>query len=161
MDPTEAAALLDEIAEEGCSLFEMESEFRKRAESPGDPVVKTAVAALQYSLTESDEPRRETYGPFVPMLETGGAVIPPYTSDLDRDVLATWERLVGIVESPIVAARLHDLLWVTRSGSSPHEHARARSISELFVQFIVLIEIPMVLAEPPLMDVTMVRVTPG
>ena len=125
MDPTEAAALLDEIAEEGCSLFEMESEFRKRAESPGDPVVRTAVAALQYSLTESDEPRRETYGPFVPMLETGGAVIPPYTSDLDRDVLATWERLVGIVESPIVAARLHDLLWVTRSGSSPHEHARA------------------------------------
>ena len=125
MDPTEAAALLDEIAEEGCALFEMESEFRKRAESPGDPVVKTAVAALQYSLTESDEPRRETYGPFVPMLETGGAVIPPYTSDLDRDVLATWERLVEIVESPIVAARLHDLLWVTRCGSSPHEHARA------------------------------------
>ena len=125
MDPREAAALLDEIAEDCCSSFEMESEFRKRAESPGDPVVKTVAAALQYGLSESDEPRRETYGPFVPMLETGDAVIPPYTSDLDRDVLAMWERLVELVESPIVGARLHDLLWVTRFGNSPHEHARA------------------------------------
>ena len=125
MDVREAAALLDEIAQDGSRSFEIASELRKCSESPCDPVVRTAAAALDYCLTESNEPRRETYGPFCPMLETDLGVTPPYTSDLEHDVLATWEQLAALVQSPVVAARLHDLLWVTRFGETRHEHARA------------------------------------
>ena len=125
MDVTEAAALLDEIAQDGCHSYEIDSEFTKRAGSPEEAIVRAAASALQYSLSESDEPRRKKYGPFVPRLEIGDAAFPPYTRDLQDDVLATWEQLAALVKSPLVAARLHDLVWVTRYGDARHEHARA------------------------------------
>ncbi len=125
MDLTEAAALLDKIAEEQCHPFKIASEFRKRAAIPADAVVRTAAAALQYDLTESGESRRETYGPFAPMLQTEDFVTPPYTWDVQDDVLNAWQQLAELVHSPVVAARLQDLLWVTSFGEAPHEHARA------------------------------------
>ncbi|MCY3919295.1 MAG: hypothetical protein OXG38_05755 [Chloroflexi bacterium] len=125
MDLAEAAALLDKIAEEQCHPFKIASEFRERADNSDDDVVRIAAAALEYSLLKAGSERRETYGPFAPLAETAEWVTPPYTWDVKNDMLAAWGQLVELVQSPVVVARLRDLLWVTRFGEKPHEHAIA------------------------------------
>ena len=125
VDLTEAAALLDKVAEDQCHPFKIASEFRRQADNSDDDVVRTAAAALEYSLLKAGSERRETYGPFAPLAETAEWVTPPYTWDLQNDMLVAWEQLAELVQSPVVAARLRDLLWVTDFGEKPHEHARA------------------------------------
>ena len=125
MDLTEAAALLDEIAREHCRDDKIAPRFRTRADRPNDPTCQYTAASLEYRLLASGSKGRDTYGPFAPMIEMKGRVSPPYTWDLGDDALATWKELATLVQSPVVAARLHDLLWVRRFGDQPHEHARA------------------------------------
>jgi hypothetical protein len=62
---------------------------------------------------------------FVPMLGyTDGSSYPPALATIEEEWLDAWAEAAD-VDGPIVAARLHDLLWVRRWGTEPHKNARA------------------------------------
>ena len=113
MNLTEAAALLDEIAEEQCRIYKVGSQFRARSQNPDDPVVRTTDLALGYPLRGSHDGAANTRRPA------------HQTFTMGDDVLAAWEELATLIGSSMIAARLHDLLWSEKFGDQPHEHARA------------------------------------
>ena len=72
--------------------------------------------------------QRDTYGgPYRPLAEFADGVYPPYVDTLHEhgEVLTVWQELTSLVGSPPAAARINDLLWVTRHGSEPYKHAHA------------------------------------
>ncbi len=129
MDTAQAAALLDEIARTECNLNRVWSEFRRRAGDDDSPAAVATLWALAYGLIESSSGgQRDTYGgPYRPLAEFADGVYPPYVDTLHEhgEVLTVWQELSSLVSSPAAAARISDLLWVTRHGSEPHKHARA------------------------------------
>ena len=129
MDTAQAAALLDEIARTECNLNRVWSEFRRRAGDEDSPAALATLWALAYGLLESSSGgQRDTYGgPYRPLAEFAEGVHPPYVDTLHEhgEVLTVWQELSLLVGSPAAAARISDLLWVTRHGSEPYKHARA------------------------------------
>ena len=129
MDTAQAAALLDEIARTECNLNRVWSEFRRRAGDEGSPAAIATLWALAYGLLESSSGgQRDTYGgPYRPLAEFADGVYPPYVDTLHEhgEVLTVWQELSSLVGSPPAAARINDLLWVTRHGSEPYKHAHA------------------------------------
>ena len=129
MDTAQAAVLLDEIARAECNLNLVWSEFRRRAGDDDSPAAMATLWSLAYGLIESSSGgQRDTYGgPYRPLAEFADGVYPPYVDTLHEhgEVLTVWQELSSLVSSPAAAARISDLLWVTRHGSEPHKHARA------------------------------------
>ena len=132
MDTAQAAALLDEIARTECNLNRVWSEFRRRAGDEDSPAAIATLWALAYGLLESSSGgQRDPYGgPYRPLAEFADGVYPPYVDTLHEhgEVLTVWQKLSSLVGSPAAAARISDLLWVTRHGSEPYEHARAAAV---------------------------------
>ena len=85
-----------------------------------------AARALDYGfLPRAHHNTRSATNPFVPAF---GQAEEHFQWIKEADGGATpgiWEELVLHVQNPVVAARLHDLLWVTSYGDQPHAHARA------------------------------------
>lgn len=113
MDLTEAAALLDKIAEEQCRIYKIGSRFRERSQNPDDPIVQTTALALGYPLRRSRNGHSKT---------NRGA---HETFKIGDGALEAWDELTKLINSSAIAARFHDLLWSESSGDQPHEHARA------------------------------------
>ena len=125
MDIAGAAALLDRIAQEQPRVYKIGSQFKQRSANDRDPVIRITAVALGYPVDDSDDRQRNVHEIVLRVLETEDGAGRPDPHDLKADVLAAWEELVTLVQSPVLAARLHDLVWSERSGDQPHEHARA------------------------------------
>ena len=125
MDVKKAAILLDEIAREQSRVYKIGSQFKQRSESPRDPVIRITAVVLGYPVGDSDDRERNVSEIVFRVLEAEDGADRPDLHDLKVDVLAAWEELVTLVQSPVVAARLHDLLWSEKSGDHPHKHAQA------------------------------------
>lgn len=124
LDASSAAEALNSIASDERRFARIESQFRERAGSSGDPVAQAVVWMLGYRLVASSE--KSARGPFAPAIEFPDRVFPPYLEALRSrdDIRSVWTELVPLVESPAIKARLHDLLWVTERGAGRHRHAR-------------------------------------
>ena len=125
MDLTQGAALLDEIAREQSRVYKIGSQFKQRSENPRDPFIQITAFVLGYPVRDSDDRARNVHEIVLRVLETEDSAGHPDPCDLRVDVLAAWEELVTLVQSPVVAARLRDLLWSEKFGDQPHKHARA------------------------------------
>ncbi len=111
-----AAVVLDAIAGDRCDLLQIGSEFEGHDSNPGGEIARAVAAALLLRFIEGDAESRSAYGPYAGPL--GQREAPNLTT------VATWEALVASVDSPAVRGRLHDLLWIAKSGESPWQHAR-------------------------------------
>ena len=112
-----AGDLLDVIASKRCDLVQVGWEFANHEGNPGGVAAKAVSAALLLRFVGSDADARAAFGPFAPLVGRSEPTTPA--------TLAVWEKLVVLVEAPAVKGRLHDLLWIERSGDRPNEHARA------------------------------------
>ena len=121
---------LDKLEPTESRLWTLGTRFREEADDPENPLVRAVSWALGYRLLESSEQEaRATYGgPFAPMAEMRDpiSIFPPYLLDLpNRDeVVAAWRDVADSVHSPVVAARLCDLVWCADTGSERYQHAR-------------------------------------
>ena len=116
-DLTAAADLVDEIAADRCDLVHVGFEFERHDRNPGSDTAGAVLAALQLQHAAPDEEGRPAPTPFYHPRGPRGDAAP--------DVIAAWEELLGLVQSRAVKGRLHDLLWIERSGDQPYQHARA------------------------------------
>ncbi len=117
------AAVADECASITDGMFELAEEFRNRESDETEVPVAALLAAFHYVLFEATYAEgRRRFGPFGPFVEFGGAVFPPPLQSIPRDWTATWSSVVAHSEHPAVVSRLHDLLWVTRSGDRAYAH---------------------------------------
>lgn len=95
---------------------------------PDDDDARPVVWAFGYMLIgDRREEARERSGVFAPMIElTDGSAFPPRLDAITEEVAAVWASYAeGLVDHPIGASRLRDLLWVVRFGDRPVDHARA------------------------------------
>ncbi len=90
-----------------------------------DPVSQAVSFALCYDLVPaSHQESRENYPEgFVPLFESQGRVFPPYIRTVPEGTLGIWATIAEGITAPVVAARLHDLLWTRRRGEQPFQHA--------------------------------------
>ena len=91
------------------------------------------VAALGYHFIEQshDQLRDRAEGAFGAAMEFDNKRFPPTIKSLPETILSEWNEVVEATSSPVLLARLHDLLWVARHSERPDLHARAASDSYL------------------------------
>jgi hypothetical protein len=132
MAPQEIAGVLDRACNGASSFVEIGSAIEAAARaidaeaSPEHPLAPY-VAAFRYDLAERHDPRREEFGPFVPMIETAAYSFPPRIDAIAEEVKSAWAEVAPLVREPAARARLNDLLWV--SGTAAHLNARAAVVA--------------------------------
>jgi Domain of unknown function (DUF4209) len=126
--PTEAelAGIIDGACRDAETFFDIASAVEQMARNgaPDSPLAPF-VLAFHYDLLEPRGGRRADYGPYAPVIETGNGAFPPRLETLDASVKEAWARITPSVQEPAAAARLNDLLWVTRHGDQPYINAKA------------------------------------
>ena len=88
--------------------------------------VGALILAFDYDeVRPGEQERRAEWGPFAPMIESAAGVYPPSISEIPAEQRNHWEVAAEALYAPIVRARLNDLLWQARHGSSPYHFALA------------------------------------
>ena len=132
LNTSDAAVVLNGIARDEHGLRRVLFAFNDKVDAHDSPSAQAVQSMLGYRLVDaSDQSARKRYeGPFAPDIEFQDRVFPPYLKDLsDRDdIRSIWRDLSGLVESPEIRARLHDLLWVTE-----RDHRDARGAIENYL----------------------------
>ena len=125
MDEATATQLLNDYGNSAHGTEEVEDAFEGLDGYGTDPVTQAISFALCYHLVPaSHHESRENYPEgFVPLFEGQGRVFPPYVGTVPEETLDIWATIVDGVVAPVVAARLHDLLWTRRRGEFPFQHA--------------------------------------
>ena len=112
----EFAELIDEIAGDRCDTVDVWFDLDKDSRSPTGLLAEALRAALLLDYADSNDWRRQIYGPFV-----GISGPKPVT---DPVWLSTWEDVSEHIKSPAISGRLRDLLWIDKFGDRPDLHAR-------------------------------------
>ncbi len=126
LDTPGAAEALNSISRKEHRFYRIHTAFQEHVDTRDNPVVQAVVWMLGYRFVDAnDRPKRERYNTFKPDIEFQDRIFPPYLDDVGRrdDIRSIWGDLAGLVESPAVRARLHDLLWITERGPDRHSHA--------------------------------------
>lgn len=111
-------------AGEAASWHEVASRLREDLETADCDELRWLIWAFEYAL-ESLHRVASSEGPFEPMLGfNDGSFYPPALDAVAEAVLVVWVEAAD-KDGPVVASRLHDLLWERRAGDKPHLHARA------------------------------------
>jgi len=125
MDKEDLAAALTTTADQASSWADVAAGLRRSLEEDQSDDLTRLLWAFDYGLDSWRHGSLTGKDPFVPMLGyNDGSSYPPTLEAIEEEALAIWE-LVADVDGPVVASRLHDLLWERRHGDSPHLHARA------------------------------------
>lgn len=120
----ECAAAMDDVVSSHCDLFAAGPDFVKRFEDKRSDVVVAAARALDYGFSPSAlRDTRQTTNPFAPAFGSPEEHFQRLKEADNGATLRIWAELAVHVRNPVVAARLHDLLWVTEYGDVPHSHA--------------------------------------
>ena len=122
----EIISALREAAAGNAGPFAVAAALRPRVVGPDDPLVPV-IWALEYDFVERDEAdRRGLWGPWAPWFEGNGTTHPPPLASIPDEQIEVWSRIAGEVDDiPLLASRLHDLLWVRRWNARPDLDARA------------------------------------
>lgn len=102
--------------------------FRESLDQNDDVDARPLVWAFGYMLVaDRREDARERSGVFAPIIEwEDGGCFPPRLDAVKAEAAPIWaEYADALDDSPLAASRLRDLLWVSRFGDRPTEHARA------------------------------------
>ena len=122
----ECAAAMDDVASSHCDLFAAGPDLIKRFEDKKSDIVVAAAHALDYGFSPSARrDMRQTTNPFAPAFGSPEEHFQRLKETDHGATLRIWAELAVRVRNPAAAARLHDLLWVTKHGDAPHTHARA------------------------------------
>ena len=122
----ECAVAMDDVASSQCDLFAAGPDFIKRFEDKKSDVVVAAAHALDYGFSPSARrDMRQAANPFAPAFGSPEEHFQRLMETDNGATLRIWAELAVHVRNPAAAARLHDLLWVTKYGDAPHTHARA------------------------------------
>ncbi|MFC8190375.1 DUF4209 domain-containing protein [Cellulomonas sp. NPDC057328] len=102
-------------------------ELTERLRSEFGPEPPSSVRALAQAMDyhpRSADVRDEPYGPMIELAD--GRQYPEPLSQVGEPTLAVWQEAADeLADVPLVAARLNDLLWVSRAKPRPDQHARA------------------------------------
>jgi Domain of unknown function (DUF4209) len=124
------ARALDRACVGASSFFDIGAAVEGEARGTGHAATREDpwapfVAAFRYDFAERHDPRRDEFGPFVPMIQTAEYSFPPRLGAVTEHVKAAWLDAVARVREAGARARLNDLLWESSYGGNPHVYARA------------------------------------
>lgn len=120
----DAASRLTAAAAVATSWREVATQLREDFDSTDSDQLRWLIWAFEYSL-ESLHGVGRSGSPFEPMLGfNDGSFYPPTVDAVEEAVLEAWTEAADL-DGPVIASRLHDLLWERREGEAPHSHARA------------------------------------
>ena len=126
--PTEGeiGRILDEACRDAEAFFDIATRLEQVAGEPApDGPLAPFVLAFHYDLLEPRSHRRADYGPYAPVIETATGAFPSRLEALETSAKEAWARVAPHVQEPAAAARLNDLLWVSRHGDQPYINAKA------------------------------------
>lgn len=110
-------------AEGATSWAEVAARLREDLKTTDSDQLRWLIWAFEYALESLQG--ASSADPFTPMLGfNDGSFYPPALCAMEGAALAVWAEAAD-EDGPVVASRLHDLLWERRSGDEPHLHARA------------------------------------
>ena len=102
-------------------------EVTERLRSEFGPEPSSSVRALAQAMDyhpRSADTRDEPYGPMIELAD--GRQYPEPLSQVGERTIAAWKEAADeLADIPLVAARLNDLLWVSREKPRPDQRARA------------------------------------
>lgn len=99
--------------------------LRDELERDDDASLRWLIWAFDYALDSWRHGSPSAGDPFVPMLGyNDGSSYPPALVAVEDAAVAVWAEAAE-VDGPVIASRLHDLLWERRWGERPDLHARA------------------------------------
>lgn len=121
----EVASRVSHAASGASTALEIAEALEKEAGEPGEDPVGALICAFNYDLvSERNAERRQQHGVWAPIVEWDGNQFPPPLCDISEDWLTMWLQVADRSDSPVVVARLNDLLWDRRFGDRPDERAR-------------------------------------
>lgn len=119
--------VITEAVQDATSFYSVADQLRKAvSDDPENPLLPF-IYAFSYDYVEDPEvERRERWGPYAPMIELAdGRVFPPPLEMIDENMIDAWTQVYEQSDSPIVRARLGDLLWLRKIGDRPDLYARS------------------------------------
>lgn len=103
--------------------WETAQRLKHSLSDPPEPVAHALQRALEYRFVLDDAGGDE---PYAPVMEAGDWTYPERLEDASSTTLEAWASAFNELGStPMVAARLGDLLWLRRHGASPYRYAAA------------------------------------
>jgi hypothetical protein len=125
-DYDELATRVAEAAAGANTALEVAGALQQAAGEPGEDPIGPLICAFNYDLVSPrNSDRRDQHGAFAPIVEWDGHQFPPRLADIDNDWLTTWAEVVDRSDTPVVVARLNDLLWERKFGERPDQRARS------------------------------------
>lgn len=112
----EIARALDDIAAGAVSTTNVRDRLSEVTSESG------VLAALSVALLYSEQTPSDLTACFGPMMSGPGWQSPPALETIPQGYLSLWNALAALVSQPILRARLHDLCFVTSTGTK-HLHA--------------------------------------
>ncbi len=110
------------------SWHEVSNSFRALDPDGEDLTVRPFYFAFSYTLLERISPRRDRVGgPFGSRIAGEGWRFPPEVSTIEDVDVQAWIDAFEEIDSPVVKARVGDLLFERRAGSRPDLYARGAS----------------------------------
>ena len=124
-DYDELARRVTEAAADANTALEVAGALQQAAGEPDEDPIGPLICAFNYDLVSPrNTDRREQHGAFAPIVEWDGQQFPPPLGDIDSEWLTTWAEVADRSETPVVVARLNDLLWERKFGERPDRRAR-------------------------------------
>ena len=125
MSASDVGSRLAAAAGEADSWAQVAAALREELERRDDASLRWLIWAFDYGLDSWRHGTPSAKDPFVPMLGyNDGSSYPPAIEAVEEAALAVWAEAAD-VDGPVIASRLHDLLWERRWGKRPDLHARA------------------------------------
>lgn len=126
LDPRIADALRAADAE--TSWHDISNSLRALDPDGEDLSLRPFYFAFSYTLLERTSPRRDRAGgPFGSWISGEGWRFPPEVSEIEDIDVQAWMEAFEEIDSPVVKARVGDLLFERRAGSRPDLYARGAS----------------------------------
>lgn len=125
-DPAKLLQELDEAANKAHDFHSLSSAVKKYATPGVESPAMSLVWAFEYHYVEiTNVPRRRQWGPYAPWRESKDGVFPMPLPKVDDKWLKFWAEVAEQSKSPLIRARLNDLLWERKWDRRPDLHARA------------------------------------
>lgn len=126
LDPRIADAL--RTADAKTSWRDISNSLRALDPDGEDLTLRPFYFAFSYTLLERTSPRRDRAGgPFGSWIAGEGWRFPPEVSEIEDVDVQAWMGAFEEIDSPVVKARIGDLLFERRAGSRPDLYARGAS----------------------------------
>ena len=125
-DYDEMATRVADAAVAANTALEIAGALQAAAGDLSEDPVGSLICAFNYDLvSQRNSDRREQHGAFAPIVEWDGHQFPPPLAGIDDEWLTAWAEVADRSETPLVVARLNDLVWERKFGDRPDQRARS------------------------------------